>query len=169
MNMRCIVFLVSVIGGLYGCGGDSTEFGPECGVSSSCDLPKLPPAESIAGLWDRSRELNGQTDTLYTFIGANGDYLIYDYQQDDFGVGENCYEADNGRIWRVTNSSRYQIELTTLVSELTTDSPGTTTSTATIYFLNNNLSVTWEEGASETWTLLTGIARESLLLCNQAD
>ena len=164
MNIRRFIFTVSVMGGLYGCGGDSTQFGPECGVNSSCDLPKLPPAESIVGLWDRSGELNGQTDTLYTFIGANGEYLVYDYQQDAFGTGDNCYKPRTGRIWRVTNSSRYQIELTTPASDLSTDSAGTTT----IYFLDNNLLVTAEEGASETWTPPTGLARESLLLCNQA-
>ena len=94
---------------MIGCSGGNNDSEPECGANSSCAPPQLSPAERILGLWDRSGVLNAQQDILFTFIGADGEYTVYDFEQDDFGSGENCHSIDTGTIYRFSESSNYTI------------------------------------------------------------
>ncbi len=81
--------------------------------ASSEPIRDLPPpvivggdTSAISGLWDRSRE----GDVYYTYIGQNGEFTIYDYDQDADGTGLNCYrrlasEEDRGRVLRPYNTA----------------------------------------------------------------
>ena len=43
---------------------------------------------SVAGLWD----LSDQVEEIYEYWTDNGTFVIYDYQGDGDGTGQNCYE-----------------------------------------------------------------------------
>ena len=114
------------------------------------------------GLWDRSGVQDSQQEILYTFIGAEGEYLVYDYEQDDFGSGENCHTLDTGTIYRNTESSNYTIEFQTTE----TDAVGTSMSSATIFLQGNNLEFRIpESGVEEIWKPVVELTVDDLELC----
>jgi len=123
----------------------------------------LSPAESITGLWDRGGELHSEREELYTYIGEDGQFLVYDYTQDSVDARQNCYSLVSGRIWRYLESSRYQIEF----SSEKPDPIGFSENAVTIYLQGNNLYVRWESGVEESWLPLQGIAQQDLTLCEQ--
>ena len=146
---------------LVGCGGGSNESTPECGENASCAPVSQLPDESIVGLWDRSGSEDGLEEILYTFIGSDGSYLVYDFQQDEFGTGENCSTLDTGRISRVAEGNRYTIEFT--VTEF--DSQGMSTSSATIFRQESNVEFRLEDGPVEEWVPVVEFGIEDLALC----
>ena len=160
MKNVCLSCPVVVV--MIGCSGGNNDSEPECGANSSCAPPQLSPAERILGLWDRSGVLNAQQDILFTFIGADGEYTVYDFEQDDFGSGENCHSIDTGTIYRFSESSNYTIEFRTTE----TDAEGVSVSTATLFLQGENLSVSFpESGIEETWTPVIELATDDLELC----
>lgn len=156
------VIVVSSLLVLSGCSGGDNGSDPECGPNSSCAAPQLNPDESILGLWDRSGVRDSQQEILYTFIGADGEYLVYDYEQDDFGSGENCHTLDAGTIYRNTESSAYQIEFQTIES----DSVGGSVTSAEIFRDGSNLDVSFPEiGIEEMWVPVNDLITDDLVLC----
>ena len=159
--MKMMFIALSALSILLGCSGGSNESTPECGVNASCAPVSQTPDESIVGLWDRSGSENNLEEILYTFIGSDGKYLVYDYQQDDFGTGENCHTLDTGAISRVTEGSRYTIEFTITES----DSQGTSTSSATIFRQESNVEFRLEDGPVEEWLPVVEFGIDDLELC----
>lgn len=141
---------------ISGCsGGSSDQYGPECGANSSCALPELLPAESIVGLWESSRETDGTSATSYTEITADGGFKVYNYQQTSNNSGENCHVLNENRIWRYTDSSRYEI--------LSVNSEQSVS--AVIYRQNESLFVTMDSEPEENWLSIVEFVTEDLLLC----
>ena len=160
--MKKVSLVVAVYILIVGCtSGGSSESTPECGPNSSCEAPRQTPDSSILGLWDRGGFQETQQEILYTFIGAGGEYLVYDFEQDDFGTGENCHTLDSGEIFRSTDSSNYTIEFVTSES----DSESISTSFATIFLQGQNLEVRMESGATEVWLPVVGITINDLAVC----
>ena len=160
--MKSVIFVMSTLFLAISCSGGDNGSEPECGSNASCLPPQLNPESSILGLWDRSGVQDSQQEILYTFIGAEGEYLVYDYEQDDFGSGENCHTLDSGTIYRNTESSNYTIEFQTTE----TDTVGTSTSSATIFLQSNNLEFRIpESGVEETWTPVAELTTDDLELC----
>lgn len=140
---------------LSGCGGNSDV--QECGIDTSC-APF--PAEDIVGLWDRSESVEGASEVLYTYIGAEGTIYNYDFQQDEFGNGDNCFLLSSGFITRVAvASSDYDV-----VIEDDIDSVGIS-ERLTIVQQGSNLLVKRANSIEEIWPLLVGVDRADLLLC----
>lgn len=117
----------------------------------------MPPAESIVGLWNSGKTINGITDIRYTEIGTSGDYVEHDYQQDEIGSGENCYVQNIGRIWRYADASNYQVQFT--AEQSATQQP------ATIFRQGDSLSVSLESGSDELWPEVQGLTGNELELC----
>ena len=160
--MKSAIFVVSTLFLAISCSGGDNGSEPECGSNSSCPSPQLNPDPSILGLWDRSGIHDSQQEILYTFIGAEGEYLVYDYQQDDFGSGENCHTLDSGTIYRNAESSNYILEFETIE----TDAAGTSMSSATIFLQGNNLEFRIpESGVEEIWTPVVELTVDDLDLC----
>ena len=154
--------IISCVLLLNGCSGGDNGSEPECSVNSSCLPPRLAPAESVVGLWDRSRVRDEQQEILYTFIGADGEYSVYDFEQDDFGSGENCHTRDTGIIYRFTESSNYTLEFRTPE----TDALGLSISSGSIFLEGQNLNVRFpERGIEEIWTPINELATTDLILC----
>ena len=103
---------------------------------------------------------NSRLDVLFTYIGEDGEYLVYDFEQDDFGSGLNCHTLDTGSIFRVTESSNYTIEFVTSES----DSESISRSFATIFLQGENLQVS-SEGVSVFWRPVVDITTDDLELC----
>ncbi len=151
----CVLFLT-------GCSGGDNGSEPECGANSSCPPPRLSPAVSIVGLWDRSGVRDELQEILFTFIGADGEYSVYDFEQDDFGSGENCHTRDTGTIYRITESSNYTLEFRTSES----DALGISMSSGSIFREGENLNVRFpERGIEEIWTPVTELTTTDLILC----
>ena len=160
--MKSVVFIISTLFLTISCSGGDNSSEPECGSNASCPPPQLNPDLSILGLWDRGGVQDSQQEILYTFIGAEGEFLVYDYEQDDFGSGENCHTLDSGNIYRNTESSNYTIEFQTTE----TDAVGTSTSSATIFLEGSNLDFRIpESGIEEVWTPVTEFTTDDLELC----
>ena len=149
---------------LSACSANLSDEGPECGPNASCPPPNLLPAENILGLWDRSKVQSSGTDVSYTYIGRDGEFLSYDFQQDDFGTGENCHLLTPGRIWRndaATNTYSFDTE--------DTDVLGVTGAAITLLRQERNLFVVQANGLEETWVRLDGVLREDLVLCERLE
>ena len=160
--MKKVYLVIAVYILVVGCSsGGSSDGTPECGPNASCAAPRQTPDASIVGLWDRGGFQETQQEILYTFISADGDYLVYDFEQDDFGSGENCHTLDSGTIFRNSDSSNYTIEFVTSES----DSESISTSFATIFLQGQNLEVRVENSATEVWLPVVGIATDDLELC----
>ena len=143
---------------LSGCSGGNNDNEPECGSNESCPPPN--PAENIVGLWDRSVQNNLGTDVVHSYIGADRTFLIYDFQQDDFGNGENCHRLNAGIISRVDSVSfTYNIQTEDRVDMLGV------TEVLEISRQGSNLRVIRESGLEEIWVSLEGVSREDLALC----
>lgn len=138
-------------------GGSSDQYGPECGAASSCAPPELTPAASIVGLWDSS--VVGSEDSLnsYTQITESGGYNKFIYQQGDGGIGENCYLLTAGRIWRYTDSSRYEIE--------SSDDPEFSLQRFDAYREGEVLRVVGDSDSVELWPEVLEFTVNELVLC----
>ena len=94
---------------------DGTDSGPDVGttdagtISGGTSSPTIVGAANcaalsasgssanIAGLYDITETVvDGVVDVAYLEISNNGTLTFYDYQQDDFGQGDNCYEISLG-------------------------------------------------------------------------
>lgn len=160
--MKTTMAVLSIVCFMAGCSGGDNSSEPECGVNASCAPPPIIASEDILGLWDRSGFRNEQQDILYTFIGIDGEYLVYDFEQDDFGSGENCHTLDVGTINRFTESSDYTIEFRTSES----DAVGISETFVTIVLQGENLNVSFSEaGIEEIWTPVIELSRDDLALC----
>lgn len=145
---------------VVGCSGGSDGLTPECGANSSCAQVSLSPDSSVVGLWDRSGMQNSRLDVLFTYIGEDGEYLVYDFEQDDFGSGLNCHTLDTGSIFRVTESSNYTIQFVTSES----DSEGVSNSFVTIFRQGENLQVSSGD-VTRLWRPVVDITTDDLELC----
>lgn len=152
VSISVVVLLLSACSG-----GNSDQFGPECGSNSSCAPPEILPAESIIGLWNSSTDIESAMDIRYSEIKVNGEYIVYNYQQDEIGSGENCYIQSVGRIWRYSESSNYQLEFT--------DGQSSTQRPATIYRDGVNLYVALESHSEELWSEVQGESSSDFVLC----
>ena len=144
-----------------GCSGGGSDSKPECGSNASCAPPQLNPALSITGIWNRTKITNDQEDILFTYIGEDGEFLVYDYQQDDFGSSENCHTLETATIFRSTESSNYSIRFNNPRPN-PEDEIGLF---ATIFLEQENLSVQWDTGENEIWSPITGQSTDDLVLC----
>lgn len=67
--------------------------------SSTVDGNELEQIKSqLVGLWDASKDINGVRDEVYISIDENLVMSNYDYQNDAFDEGDNCYETDPAGI-----------------------------------------------------------------------
>lgn len=158
----CSIFL------LVSCSGGSNDDGtPECGPNASCARPRPDVSNnpSVLGLWDRGGTKDNKTDVLYSYIGENSEYIVYDYEQDDFGSGENCYTVVTGSINVTAEDGIY------LVRNIISDEPDVFVENEyelTINSNGSNLMVSfenWEIGEFEIWVLANGLDREGFNSC----
>jgi hypothetical protein len=62
----------------------------------------------IAGFWDNSTlDSAGQEDIIYVEISPDGQVTEYDYDQDAFGAGQNCYYVTQSQLTAL-GDNRYQ-------------------------------------------------------------
>ncbi len=131
---------------------------------------------AIAGLYDATEEddLLG-TDIFYVEITQAGSIIGYDYQQDEFDDGDNCYIIDSGTsVLRQTATSTYtnvyyedtEFNCDTLTEEgiIITRSGSTLTSeSADRGDLDNDGDTT--ERVVETLQVLTGLSSTDFNAC----
>lgn len=79
-----LLFLANL--GLTACGG---------GESSSKDAS----LEHLVSVWYYTEVIDGKEDIYYTVIKADGSIIDYDYQNDEFDQGDDCYyKYDEGYL-----------------------------------------------------------------------
>jgi len=149
------VALATIVSGCSG--GSSDQYGPECGANSSCPPPELFPAASIVGLWESTKEIEGAIANSYTEITAGGGFNVYNYQQASNGNGENCHVLSENKIWRYTDSSRYEI--------LSVNSNSEQPASVVIYRQNESLNVTMGSEPEEIWLSIVEFVAQDLVLC----
>ena len=79
--------------------GDGNDADADAGQGTTAS----PPASSgdfaaLAGLYDASYEEEGAIDVVYIEIAPDGTYTEYDYDGDDFDLGQNCYFIFSGQL-----------------------------------------------------------------------
>lgn len=145
---------------LTSCTDGRTIGGEECGSNASCLAPIFNVDEPIVGLWDRSQITNSAEDVMYTFISRYGQFLTYDYQQDDSGTGENCYKLDVGSINTAESTNVFR------VYQYNQESQGYTEERVTMIRNGDDLKVNWENGDIHTWSILLGIEQADFTRCD---
>ena len=93
---------------LGGCGGDGGGAG-----SGGSGLAAL------AGLYDLTVTIDGETDVGYLEIRPDATLVRYDYQQDDFGSGANCWVVSGPIRTTALGDGRYAVALGGETGELT--------------------------------------------------
>jgi len=146
---------------LTSCTEGGTHISEECGSNASCPRAIFNADEPIIGLWDRVKPTNSEQDVLYTSISRFGQFLTYDYQQDDFGTGENCHNLEVGSINSGQAINEYRIYQPNLPS-----GEGFSDVTAIMIRNSENMDVNWRNGDAEVWTLVSGVAAADLVLCD---
>jgi len=69
---------------------NSTAAAAELGEASTAADNSIDALSAIAGLWDASVLEDGAQDIIYAEHKPSGEVVLYDYQDDDLGLGEKC-------------------------------------------------------------------------------
>ena len=130
---------------LGACGGSS-------GDSSS---------DSIAGLWNVTDvDPDFGEDIAYVRIFSDGKVIFYDYQQDEFDAGDNCYLIDNDQTLTPIGGNQYRSEIAgfpafTQTWTITRSGDVLTVSYVDIFDENDNGNLT--EILTFNYPMLTGV------------
>lgn len=138
---------------LGACGGSS-------GGSGSSDNNS--DTSSIAGLWDLT-EVDPEfgEDIFYLRILTDTKTIIYDYQQDEFDAGDNCYIIDSD-VWTLTpiGGNQYLSEFVDFPEDTQTVTITRSGDVLTVSYtddLDENENGNITEVLTFTYPLLTGV------------
>jgi len=79
-----------------GTGGEISPSPTTIGDASCPLLTTTGDATDIAGVYDLTDDTLDGEDIYYLEINDNGSTVLYNYEQDDIGTGENCYSISPG-------------------------------------------------------------------------
>ncbi len=117
--------------------------------------------DSIAGLWDVTEvDPDFGEDIFYLRILADGTVISYDYQQDEYDAGDNCYIIGTDQTLTPIGGDQYRSEFTGFPDEAETLTITRSGNLLTVSYVdtfdeNNNGNVT--EMLTFTYPLLTGV------------
>ncbi|MFK7997030.1 MAG: hypothetical protein AB8B87_23040 [Granulosicoccus sp.] len=145
-------------------GDDQSEFNEQAPENINTGEPGGD-TSAIAGLWDATTLVDGQSDVVYWNLAADGVLRRYDYQQDGItgAMGDNCYLVDDPITLSPEEGDTYSI-FNVAVTAVRNDQ------TLTITFIDPDKNdVDGDGDVTETptlsWQLLTTPVLEDLNPC----
>ena len=111
--MRTAAPCAVLLAALGACGGGGTD--PDA-VGGG---PEATGIAALAGLYDLTVTIDGETDVGYVELRADSTLVRHDYQQDDVGSGANCWIRTGPVRVMALGADRYAVDLPGDPQELT--------------------------------------------------